>query len=234
MRRILLLTTRLSVLTSVTAAGAVILLGHSVHRILDWPEDYRDAYLPLAILTTSFAIWVIQWPSISVLYATAKHQFYAYLSLGEAAANVALSAVLVQSAGLIGVSLGTALPLLFSMLLLQPLYVCRIMQLERGTYYREIGRTAFLAILYQAPLFVGVYGFRLSSFFSCSRSQSSYYPSCLLVLLCHTLLAPNVASSVARCQPCAGLLPGRDLHYREYGIHAVLFQVKLPTQPLLH
>ena len=130
---------------------------------------------------------MMQWPSISVLYATARHQFYAYLSLGEAAANLVLSAILVQSAGLIGASLGTALPLLISMLVLQPRYVCRILQLERSTYYRELGRAALLAILYQAPLFVGVYGFRLSSFILVFAIACAYYPLCLLVLLYQTL-----------------------------------------------
>jgi O-antigen/teichoic acid export membrane protein len=185
-RRILLLTTRLSVVTSVTAAGAIILLGHRF--IESWiGPGYRAAYFPLAILTASFAVWMMQWPSISVLYATARHQFYAYLSLGEAAANLVLSAVLVQSAGLIGASLGTALPLLISMLVLQPRYVCRILQLERSTYYRELGRAALLAILYQAPLFVGVYGIRLSSFILVFAIACAYYPSCLLVLLYQTL-----------------------------------------------
>ena len=135
----------------------------------------------------SFAVWIIQWPSISVSYATAKHQFYAYLSLGEAVANVALSALLVQFAGLIGVSLGTALPLLFSMLFLQPRHVCRIIELECGTYYREIGRAALLAILYQVPLFVCVYGLQLSSLLLVFAIAAIYYPPCLLLLLRHTL-----------------------------------------------
>lgn len=185
-REILLLTTRLSVLASVAMAGAIILLG--LPFIEFWiGQDYRDAYLPLAILTVSFAVWMMQWPSISVFYATARHQFYAYLSLGEAAANVALSALLVQFAGLIGVSLGTALPLLISMLVLQPRYVCRILELECGTYYREIGRAAFLAILYQVPLFVCIYGFQLSSLLLVFAIACTYYPLCLFVLLRQTL-----------------------------------------------
>ena len=94
-----------------------------------------------------------------------------------------VSVVLVHRFGTLGVALGTALPLLVSMLVLQPQYVCRAVGLEYGTYYREIGRAAFLAILYQVPLFVCVYGLQLSSLLLVFAIAAIYYPPCLLFLL---------------------------------------------------
>jgi O-antigen/teichoic acid export membrane protein len=181
-----LLTTRLSVLAAVMTAGGVVLLGDRF--IGFWiGEDYRDAYWPLVILTGSFAVWLMQWPSISVLYATARHRFYAYLSLSEAAANVGLSVVLVQFYGMTGVSLGTAIPLLISMLVVQPRYVCRTLELELSAYYRELGRVALIAALYQAPLFVCMYGVDSFPLVLTLVVSSVYYVVCLILLFRHVL-----------------------------------------------
>jgi O-antigen/teichoic acid export membrane protein len=180
-----LLATRLSVLASVTTAGAIMLLGDDFIEF--WiGQDYRDAYWPLVILTGAFAVWMMQWPSMAILYASARHRFYAYLSLGEAAANVGLSVVLVQSYGMIGASLGTAIPLLISMLAVQPQYVCRTLELQLGTYYRDLGRVALLAALYQFPLLIYTYSIASSPMVTLLVA-CCYYPVYLLVLWRHAL-----------------------------------------------
>jgi O-antigen/teichoic acid export membrane protein len=125
----------------------------------------------------------MQWPSISVLYATAKHRFYARLSLSEAAANVALSVILVQFYGIIGVSLGTAIPLLISMLVVQPKYVCRVLRLDLATYYREIGRAAFYAMLSQMALFLIVRVSGIASVAGILALCFAYYPPCWALLV---------------------------------------------------
>lgn len=185
-RRTFLLTTRLSVLASVTAAGGIALVGERFIEVWIGP-DYRDAYWPLVILTGSFSVWLMQWPSISILYATAKHRFYAYLSAGEAVANVGLSAMLVHLFGMVGVALGTALPLLVSMLVLQPQYVCRTIGLELRAYYRELGNTALYAMLGQLPLFGLVYLLGIGSLTALLALSVVYYPLCCALLL-HGLL----------------------------------------------
>ena len=185
-RETFLLATRLSVLASVTTAGGIVLLGDRF--IGSWiGEDYRDAYWPLAILTGSLAVWLMQWPSVSVLYATGRHRFYAYLSTAEAFANVGISVVLVQFYGMIGVSLGTAIPLLISMLVLQPNYVCRTLELDLGGYYREFGRAALYAMLSQVPLFVFVHALDVTSLAEMLALSLVYYPLCW-VFLVRTLL----------------------------------------------
>lgn len=189
-RAILLLTTRLSVLASVMTAGIIVMLGDDF--IGFWiGEDYQDAYWPLVILTVSLAAWLMQWPSVSALFATAKHEFYAYLGLAEAVASITLSTILVQFWGMVGVSLGTAVPLLISMLGVQPRYVCRILGLERTAYYSEIGRAFFLAVLYQVPLFIGLYGLNFSSFPVSFAIACIYYPISVTLLFRHALSKPD-------------------------------------------
>jgi O-antigen/teichoic acid export membrane protein len=198
-----LLATRLSVLASVTTAGAIMLFGD---RFIEFwiGQAYGDAYWPLVILTGGFAVWIIQWPSMSVLYATAKHRFYAYLSLGEAAANVGLSVVLVQSYGMIGASLGTAIPLLISMLAVQPQYVCRTLDLELGAYYRDLGRVALPAALYQFPLFVFTYSGASSSLMVTLLIVCCYYPACLL-FLSRQVLSGSERRRISRVVPALRL-----------------------------
>ena len=194
-----LLTTRLSVLASVTIAGGIILLGD---RFIEFwiGENYRDAYWPLVILTGSLAVWLMQWPSISVLYATARHRFYAYLSLSEAAANVGLSVVLVQFHGMVGVSLGTAIPLLISVLVVQPRYVCRTLGLDLITYYRDLLRLTFFATLYQTPFLVYLTGFAPSSPVFALAIASVYYPVCLALLI-RQVLSCSERIRIARAVP---------------------------------
>jgi O-antigen/teichoic acid export membrane protein len=201
-----LLTTRLSVLASITTAGGIVLIGN---RFIEFwiGEDYRDAYWPLVILIGSLAVWLMQWPSISVLYATAKHRFYAYLSLGEAAANVGLSVVLVQFYGMIGVSLGTAIPLVVCTLLAQPRYVCRTLELELGAYYRELGRAALLAILYQSPLFIYIYSGESSSLMLTATIACAYYPVCA-ILLFRRALSRSDRLRISRAVPALRFLAG--------------------------
>lgn len=188
-RDVFLLTTRLSVVASVTTAGGVVLVGDRFIGL--WiGEDYRDAYWPLVILTGSLAVWLMQWPSVSVLYATARHRFYAYLSAGEAVANLGISVILVQFYGMIGVSLGTALPLLISALVLQPNYVCRTLELGLGGYYREIGRAALYATLSQVPLFVFVHVLDVTSLAGMLALSLLYYPLCWVLLV--RILLPEV------------------------------------------
>jgi O-antigen/teichoic acid export membrane protein len=177
-----LLTTRLSVLASVTTAGGIALIGGRFIEV--WiGEDYGDAYWPLVILTGSLAVWLMQWPAISILYASARHRFYAYLSAGEAVANVAISIVLVQHFGTIGVALGTTIPLLVSMLVLQPPYVCRTLGLEVGAYYRELGNAALYAVLGQAALFALVHLLGVASLTGLLALSIVYYPLCWAVLV---------------------------------------------------
>ena len=119
MRRTFLLATRVSTLAAVTVAGGIVILGERLIEL--WiGEGYLDAYWPLVILTSSLAVALMQMPSVSFLYASARHRFFAYLSTGEAIANLGLSIILVQHYGMIGVSVGTAIPLLVTKLILQP------------------------------------------------------------------------------------------------------------------
>jgi hypothetical protein len=59
------------------------------------------------------------------------------LSLGEGIANILLSLFLARRYGLIGVAMGTAIPMLVIHLLIQPWYTLRVVGLSANAYIRD-------------------------------------------------------------------------------------------------
>jgi hypothetical protein len=72
------------------------------------------------------------------------------------------------------------------MLAVQPQYVCRTLELQLGTYYRDLGRVALLAGLYQFPLLIYTYSVTTSLMINFIVA-GCYYPVYLLVLFHHVL-----------------------------------------------
>jgi O-antigen/teichoic acid export membrane protein len=179
-RETLLLTTRLSTLASVMLAGCILILGQRFIEV--WiGRDYRDAYWPLVILTSSFAVALMQLPSVSFVYASGRHRLFAYGNSAEAVANLALSVALVQVYGMIGVSLGTALPLLISNIVLAA-YVCRELSLKLHVYIVNLCRVALIAGISQVPLFAYVQIQGISSLAAMVGIALCYYPLCGVIL----------------------------------------------------
>jgi O-antigen/teichoic acid export membrane protein len=206
MRRTFLLATRVSTLAAVTVAGAIVILGERLIEL--WiGEGYLDAHGPLVILVVALTFDLMQMPSVSFLYASARHNLYAYLNAGEALGNLGLSILLVQQYGMIGVSLGTAIPLLVTRLMLQPRHVCRALAFDLRTYYLELGRAAVLAILIQVPLLALVHTFGISSLPMMFALVLVYYPLCW-ILLYRAVLPAADRRRIGRVIPAARWLPG--------------------------
>jgi O-antigen/teichoic acid export membrane protein len=102
---------------------------------------YLDAYPVLVVMALSYHLNVFQGPMVGLLYAVSKHKFYAYLNLAEGSINLILSLVLVRHFGMIGVALGTLIPMLVTKLWIQPLYVCHVAGIEFLEYLRKSVRT---------------------------------------------------------------------------------------------
>jgi O-antigen/teichoic acid export membrane protein len=141
-RRVFVLGTRASATISTIIACTLILYGRPF--IVSWMGTaYLDAYWPLVLLVTAIFFDVSQIPSVSYLYGVSRHRFLAFLTLAEAIANVALSTYWARKYGLLGVALGTLVPIAVAKLFIQPAYVCRHLQLSLKTYYFDLlGRSA--------------------------------------------------------------------------------------------
>ena len=144
-RRVFVFGTKLSAFSSTVVASLMIVYGTGF--ITCWMGiSYLDAFWPLLVLTLAILIDVAQLPSVSYLYGVYRHRFLAYATIVEGVANVLLSIYLAPKYGIIGVALGTAIPLIAFKLLLQPVYVCRYVGLPLAEYYLGIlGRPAAIA-----------------------------------------------------------------------------------------
>jgi len=120
------------------AAGTLaIVLGRQF--IVLWVGlDFTDATPVLSLLAISYAVALAQNPGISVMYALKKHHFFAAVSVIEGITNLSLSIYLAPRLGILGVAIGTAVPMLVVKLLAQPIYVSKIMGISLTAYWTRL------------------------------------------------------------------------------------------------
>jgi O-antigen/teichoic acid export membrane protein len=97
------------------------------------------------ILTAAFVIALGQGPSINLLRSRGRHQAMAYWTLLEGIANLVLSIILCRRMGIVGVALGTAIPMLVTKLIVQPWYVLRVAEIPAREYLKAISGPMIVA-----------------------------------------------------------------------------------------
>jgi O-antigen/teichoic acid export membrane protein len=153
LRRSFLFGTKIAVALSALVGGGLIGVGGPVIAV--WiGAEYRAAVLPLVVLVAGVFFELAQTPSINLLYALGRQGFLARIGIVEALANLALSLLLVGEFGVLGVALGTTIPLVLLRAGVQPVFVCRQIDLPLATYLRSVARVAVPAIALQAPLWL--------------------------------------------------------------------------------
>jgi O-antigen/teichoic acid export membrane protein len=108
-----------------------------------------------AILTFGFMLHLPQSPGVQVLYALSKHERYAALNVCEGAANLILSVILLKHYGIYGVALGTAIEMVIFKLLVQPVYICRVVGMPVREYLVDI----IFATMLKSAVPLGLYFF---------------------------------------------------------------------------
>ena len=150
LRRSFLAGTRLSTFLASFAGFGLVAWGRAF--ITRWMGPaYTDAYPSLALLAVGCTIALWQVPSVPAMYGIGRHRFFAYATIAEGAANLVLSIVLASHFGMFGVALGTFIPMVVIKLFVQPVYVCRSLQLPLGTYAATLGTAVGQAALALAP-----------------------------------------------------------------------------------
>lgn len=156
-RRVFIFGTKIAASISTIVACSLILYGGAFVKV--WMgANYLDGYWPLVLLVGAIYLDVAQQPSVAYLYGVSRHRFLAWLTLGEAFANVALSIYWARKYGMIGVALGTLVPIFIAKFLIQPRYVCKNLGMSLRWYYvnllgRSVAPGAATAVLLWAFLF---------------------------------------------------------------------------------
>ena len=109
--------------------------------------SYLDAYPPLVILTLGTTIALSQVPSVNLLLGTSKHRFLAISHSIEGVFNLALSILLAVPYGILGVAVGTFVPITINKLFFQPWYTCKVSGTSVQVYFFTYVKSLLKAIL---------------------------------------------------------------------------------------
>ena len=135
-RRLFLHMTRLSALLSLAIGSILILQGRSLIVLWVGPR-YVSSYPILVLLAVGAAASSAQLGTPMTLIAKGRHRAYGIWTIGEGLANLVLSVIWAHRYGIVGVALGTAVPLLVVKLTLQPWYVSRVLGLSLREYFAK-------------------------------------------------------------------------------------------------
>jgi len=147
LREKLLLITKLSTILASLGGGLIIIVGKAF--VMRWMgEKYIDAYPVLVILIIAMVFEVILNPLKSVLFAVARHKYYAVLNTLEGVVNLSASILLISSYGINGVALGTLIPIVAFKIFFIPYYTCKLINCSLSNYFKTILLPIFFTLIY--------------------------------------------------------------------------------------
>lgn len=129
----------------------LVIRGHTLLSLWIGDRFASEATPILQVLACAAALMLASSTTNGITLALDKQKIYAWMVLGEGAANLVCSIVLVRRIGVLGVAIGTLLPTFFTSVLVWPVYVCRLIRLSTVRYLREAWLKPLLAI---APFIV--------------------------------------------------------------------------------
>ena len=149
LRRMLVEGTRLSL--TLVCGVTVCLMGFAGPLISRWMgPGFEDSVLPLQVLAVTGVILVGQGPLGNILLGTGRHRLVAFVSLGEALANLAISLALVRRFGLPGVAIGTCVPVCIANLFVLAPAACRQLGIGIADFARSVAAAPLIGALVAA------------------------------------------------------------------------------------
>jgi len=171
-----LFVTKINVFIATFTGLMLILFGENF--IYRWVgPNYSISYVILVILAIPVTFALVQSAAFPLLYGISKHKFIAYTNIFEGVMNLVLSIVLVKRFGIIGVAIGSAIPMVITKFFVQPVYVTRILKIPLNIYANAILRP-FIQVLFVflIPWFV------ISHFLSPDYKSLMFFGSIQLVI----------------------------------------------------
>jgi len=98
---------------------------------------YIVSYSVLVLLVVPRSIYLAQSTSTRILLGMGRHRVLASVLLLEGGTNLLLSLLLVRRFGIVGVAVGTAIPLTCTSLFFLPRHLCRVLDVPLTTFLRR-------------------------------------------------------------------------------------------------
>lgn len=118
-------------------AGTTVLVSHGRDILRFWIDSSfasdRNFGL-LVVLTIGYCVVLAQSPSNTFLYVRNRQKTLAAWTLAEGLVNLGLSIYWAKQYGIIGVAMGTTVPILFMRLGVQPVYTLRVLEIPWKEY----------------------------------------------------------------------------------------------------
>lgn len=171
----LLFFTKVNAILSTFGFGLLFVLGR--HFIVRWMgPSYADSYVVFVVMGAALMMEALMQTANNALYGLARHRPYAIAAVCEAVANAALSIVLARRYGMVGVAVGTAIPLAVNKLLFTPYYTSRVVGVPLRQFYAPIVRAASVTAGVLLLVWAAVAAFHVAATYS-----SIVLVSCLAV-----------------------------------------------------
>lgn len=135
------------------AIGTSIIVTASMLITYWMGDDYLQAATILSFLVFALSMDLIQIPSNAILQSIEKHHYFAWLTIIEGICNLILSIILGLNYGLIGIVLGTVIPMTTIKILVLPYFLCRESGMSLKYYYQIILGPLSLAIVSSSFVF---------------------------------------------------------------------------------
>ena len=151
------MTLKLNVILSMLIGGTLLIFGKPF--ILRWMgPNYLDSWHVLAVLSVAQIFNTIQVTPSTLLYGISKHKVYSLIVIAEGLVNLGLSILLARRFGIVGVALGTLLPVTLTTLVFIPLYANRVIGFANGRFYGALGRIVLVSGLVLVGCWLAVRG----------------------------------------------------------------------------
>jgi O-antigen/teichoic acid export membrane protein len=145
--------TRVGMLLVLPACFGLWAAGRAFLSLWMGPAFALNSGPALMWLTVTALICPFSGTYMPIFYATNRHRISAWMALGEAVANLALSLLLVRRWGIVGVAVGSVIPALINQLVLQPAYAMRLLGVGPLRFYGQaLLRPLALAVVPTAGL----------------------------------------------------------------------------------
>lgn len=134
--------------------GGLMFLGHDFLAV--WMDEqpqllsgnvYTSSAVIMGVLAAATLVRGMMTCGKQILFGMREVRFLSSLSAAEAIANLGLSIVLVHPLGLLGVALGTLLPIVATQLVLQPRYLAKKLQLPLASFLFRATSGGLLVVL---------------------------------------------------------------------------------------
>ncbi len=147
LRRLLIHGTRAALIVSLPIEVALFFRGHTFIGLWMGDQYAQVSGTVMQILLLSVIFGSATTTAGGIVYGMGQHKRIAFWGIGEAAANLILSIILVRRIGIYGVAWGTAIPSVIIEVLFWPVFISRLVKISVRTFLWETWFRPAIAIV---------------------------------------------------------------------------------------